>query len=178
MVGQAPVNRSPPSTDVPSLRPLVASLVGAETAKKWATSKSAIAGRRGVLQPLLSFPGASPMNRRCRVLPPALCRRARRCSWRRRPASSARRLDCTIPDRSVAVASAAEPVDGSYRGVAWDPHVGRFLRLGLQPRGPFGGAPCRKWPATRHCWAMRVRAKSASNATGNGLALSVLLIPR
>ncbi len=121
--------------------------------------------------------GASPMNRRpCHLLAPALCRRACSCRLRPSPFPSGRRVACTFPDRSVAVASAAELVEGSYRGVALDPHVGRVPRLALQPRGPLRGALCRKSPSARPSWPTSCLPKGAQNATGNGLAPSVFLL--
>jgi hypothetical protein len=133
--------------------------------KKRAAAKSAIASSRGGLPTSGSSPGASPMNRRpCHLLAPALCRRACSCRLRPSPFPSGRRVACTFPGRSVAVASAAEPVDGSYRSVAWDPHVGRVLRLAFQVRAPSRCSLPRALPAAGPCVpALTLRKVSLCN---------------
>jgi hypothetical protein len=163
--------RSGPSQPIPTVhrcpvfRPLIASLARVEAAKKRAAAKSAIASSRGGLPTSGSSPGASPMNRRpCHLLAPALCRRACSCRLRPSPFPSGRRVACTFPGRSVAVASAAEPVDGSYRSVAWDPHVGRVLRLAFQVRAPSRCSLPRALPAAGPCVpALTLRKVSLCN---------------
>ena len=144
----------PPSTD-PHRPPL--SRHSGRTSPRWSVPRrqksrplrnQPLPAAGGGLQRLLSFPGAYPMNRRpCHLLAPALCQRACSCRLRPSPFPSGRRVACTIPGRSVAVASAAEPVEGSYRGVALDPHVGRVLWLAFQVRASSRRSPPRALPA-------------------------------